>query len=148
MANTHATNEAWLTGRCLCGAVQLQVSHERPAIGACHCSICRKWSGGPFLSMECHETPVIRGEEHVGVYDSSDWAQRGFCKQCGTHLFYRLKEGGFYALSAGLFKESGNWPFTLEVFVDEQPGNYAFSNETKRMTGAEVFEQWTPKQDE
>ena len=23
---------------------------------------------------------------------SSAWAERGFCKNCGSHLFYRLKE--------------------------------------------------------
>lgn len=63
---------------------------------------------------------------------------------CGTHLFYRLKKEDFYALSAGLFKESAEWPFTLQVFVDEKPGNYEFANETQKMTGREVFEAWAP----
>lgn|SRR5690554_196769 len=144
MTENLTTNAAELTGSCLCGAVQLSVVQEHPSMGVCHCSICRKWAGGPFMSMECHQAPSIRGEEHIGIFDSSEWAQRGFCKQCGTHLFYRLKEGGFYALAAGLFPKSGNWPFTLEVFVDEKPENYEFANKTKRMTGAEVFAQWSP----
>ncbi len=133
-----------LQGQCLCGAVTLRLQREGEAeMSACHCGICRRWTGGPFLTLECHREPVIEGMEHVGIYNSSEWAQRGFCTKCGTHLFYRLKEGAFYALSAGLFSESGSWPFTLQVFVDEKPENYAFSTQTREMTGEDVFKQWS-----
>lgn len=126
-------------GKCLCGAVSLQVRHDKPGMGACHCSICRRWNGGPYMTLECHEAPQIEGVEHVRTYASSEWAERGFCAQCGTHLFYRLAKGDFYAVSAGLFAESGNWPFELQVFVDEKPDNYRFANATREMTGEEVF---------
>lgn len=137
MTNTKATST--LTGQCLCGAVTLQVRHDRPALGVCHCSICRRWGGGPFMTLESHRAPQIEGEEHIRSYASSEWAERGFCACCGTHLFYRLKQGEFYALSAGLFKEGENWPFELQVFVDEKPDNYQFANVTREMTGEEVF---------
>jgi len=96
------------------------------------------------MTLECHRAPQIEGEEHVHVYASSEWAERGFCARCGTHLFYRLKEGGFYAVSAGLFKEAENWPFALQVFIDEKPDNYHFSNVTREMTGEEVFKAFSP----
>jgi len=132
-----------LRGNCLCGAVTLQVQHQAPTLNACHCSICRKWTGGPFMTLECHQAPRIEGEEHVRTYTSSDWAERGFCGQCGTHLFYRLREGEFYALPVGLFEEGGQWPFELQVFIDEKPTNYAFANATREMTGEEVFKAWS-----
>lgn len=97
------------------------------------------------MSVECHQVPTINGIEHVTSYSSSDWAERGFCMHCGTHLFYRLKDADFYALSAGLFTETRHWPLTLQVFVDEKPENYSFANETRMMTGEQVFEAWSPK---
>ena len=134
-----------LTGECLCGAVTVRmVAPSHPAVSACHCSMCRRWTGGPFMTVEGHAAPEIEGEEHVTVYPSSEWAERGFCGVCGTHLFYRLREGTFYALSAGLFRESEAWPFELQGFIDEKPGNYAFATPTREMTGEEVFKAWSP----
>src|SRR5690625_5160809 len=132
-----------LQGKCLCGAVSVHVEHEGPTMSACHCGICRGWAGGPFQSLECHEAPDIDGLEHVTVYSSSDWAERGFCSRCGTHLFYRLKEGSFYALSVGLFQEGTQWPFDLQVFIDQKPQNYQFANTTRTMTGEDVFNAWS-----
>ncbi len=136
---THNEGTRIYTGTCLCSAVTLHVDHDRPTMGVCHCSICRKWGGGPYMSVECHRAPRIDGAEHVKVYASSEWAERGFCAVCGSHLFYRLKDREFYAVSAGLFREGGDWPFALQVFVDQKPQNYEFANATKQMTGEEVF---------
>lgn len=129
-------------GNCLCGAVSLHLKHDRPTMGVCHCGICRRWAGGPSMTVECHEAPQIEGIEHVRVYPSSEWAERGFCAECGTHLFYRLKSGGFYAVSVGLFDDGGRWPFELQVFIDEKPNTYQFANVTRQMTGEDVFKAW------
>lgn len=131
-------------GKCLCGAVSLHARHEKPFMGVCHCSICRRWSGGPLMTLECHEAPRIEGGGQVRIYASSEWAERGFCAVCGTHLFYRLRQGEFYAIPVGLFEEGGSWPFELQVFVDEKPGNYRFADSTREMTGEEVFKAWSP----
>lgn len=139
MSDTQANAVFTFTGRCLCEAVSSSVKHEKPHVGVCHCSLCRRWGGGPFMSLECHQVPIIEGIEHVSVFASSEWAERGFCMHCGTHLFYRLKESDFYAVSVGLFDEANKWPLTLQVFVDEKPENYDFANETRTMTGEEVF---------
>jgi|SRR5690606_8127411 len=130
-----------VAGNCLCGSVRLCARIKERVYGACHCGICRKWGGGPMLAVECERAPDIEGGEHVGVYASSEWAERGFCTQCGTHLFYRLKEGGLYALPLGLF-EDGEWRFEHQVFIDEKPVHYAFANRTHDLTGEEVFAQF------
>ena len=75
----------------------------------------------------------------VGVFDSSEWADRGFCKNCGTHLFYRLKQNQQYIMPVALFGDELDYVFDHQVFVDDKPGYYDFSNETKNMTGEEVF---------
>ena len=73
-------------GTCLCGATRLKVTVDNTDISACHCSMCRKWTGGPLLVVHCSQPPVIEGRA-PSVYESSDWAQRGFCGQCGTQLY-------------------------------------------------------------
>lgn len=135
---------AALHGQCLCGAVSMNLWHKKPSMSVCHCSICRRWAGGPFMSLECHQAPQIAGQEHVRTYASSEWAERGFCSICGTHLFYRLVKGEFYAVPVGLFQEGGEWPFDLQVFIDQKPDNYQFANTTEEMTGEEIFKAWSP----
>lgn len=129
-------------GSCLCGAVKLTANLATKEMGACHCSICRKWGGGPLLSVESHDGIAWEGGESVAVYDSSEWAQRGFCKHCGTHLFYRLREGGFHAIPAGLFEQMAQFALTTQVFIDQKPANYRFDAETRDLTGAELFAQF------
>ena len=128
-------------GKCLCGAVTVTAVTASAHVGACHCSICRKWGGGPFMTVECGNDVEFTGSDSIGVFNSSDWAERGFCRQCGTHLFYRLKEAVFYALPIGLFDETA-WVLTEEVFIDEKPDFYTFSQDTKKLTGAELFAQF------
>lgn len=131
-----------LAGACLCGNVKLRAMVKDMVYGACHCSTCRKWGGGPLLAVECAQAPAIDGVEHVRAYASSEWAERGFCANCGTHLFYRLKDGGMYALPVGLL-DDGDWRFGHQVFIDEKPAHYAFANRTHDLTGAEVFAQFS-----
>ena len=34
-------------GQRFCGAVELAVTGEPPAMGYCHCAVCRAWFAGP-----------------------------------------------------------------------------------------------------
>ncbi|WP_108649969.1 GFA family protein [Dongshaea marina] len=90
---------------CLCGSVTITANDISDKVTACHCDMCRKWSGGPALAIECGSEVTIDGEEHLSIYDSSAWAERGFCKACGTHLFYRIKQSNEYMIPAGFFQE-------------------------------------------
>lgn len=125
-------------GSCLCGAVRVSAPSLSNSLGVCHCGMCRKWSGGPLMAVDCGTDVSFEGEENVGVYDSSDWAQRGFCKTCGSNLFYKLKQTGQYIMSPTLFDEI-NFVFDHQVFIEEKPDYYEFLNETKNITGEDVF---------
>lgn len=135
-------------GRCLCGAVQFNVSKLGKEAGACHCSMCRTWGGGPLLAVDCGtEVACEAGQEHISVFDSSAWAERGFCGKCGTHLLYRLKDSRQYIMPVGLFQDEQAFVFDHQIFIDEKPAYYSFANETENMTGAEVFAKYAPPQD-
>lgn len=128
---------------CLCGNVTLIANKVEPAVDACHCNMCRKWAGGPLLSVDCGSDVTIKGKEHTCSYSSSDWAERSFCSKCGTHLFYRLKKQNQYIVPAGLFDNIDKLELKTQIFIDEKPDYYCFSNDTKNMTGEEVFAQYT-----
>jgi len=128
-----------LTGRCLCGAVTFTAEGVRENFSACHCEMYRRWGSGPFLSAGV-KSIAFEGEENVGRYRSSEWAERGFCRNCGTNLFYRLVEMDHYILSIGAFDDQERWKMTSQLFTDEGPDYYGFANRTRMMTGPEVFE--------
>jgi hypothetical protein len=138
------SNLSVVKGSCLCRAVSISTTNMSNLVGACHCNMCRKWGGGAFLAVECGSDVSFEGEENIGVYQSSEWAERGFCQKCGSHLFYRLKQNNQYFMPVGLFDNSEGLIFEHQVFIDEKPEYYSFANETKNMTGAELFAQFAP----
>jgi len=140
---THSKRE----GGCLCGAVKFVASEASNHVGACHCGSCRKWGGGPFVEIECGAAVEFTGDDNISLYNSSDWAERGFCKQCGTHLFYRLKDNQAHHMPVGLFDNDSDLVFKGQVFIDEKPHYYNFSEQTENLTGAELFAKFAPPAD-
>ncbi len=132
-------SEHTLSGKCLCGAVTVEATPARDHLEACHCDMCRRWGGIAFLGIQCGPNVSFSGEEHIGRYKSSDWAERGFCKQCGSNLFYLFLPAGNYGLLAGLFDDLGDVTLSEEIFVDEQPAYYSFAGERPRKTGAQII---------
>ena len=134
-------SNAELTGGCLCGAVRYRLTGAAPHFDACHCSMCRRFSGGVFLAVEVPAGGLSweSGEDEIATYASSDWAERGFCRRCGSNLFWRMREGGMMALAAGTLDSLDGLEFTAEIFIDHKPDAYAFAGERKRMTEAEVI---------
>lgn len=126
-----------MKAKCLCRAIEIETA-DHHEVGLCHCSMCRRWTGGPMFALHCGTEVTFSGQAPAR-YQSSDWAERGFCPTCGTHLFYHLLPNNEYILPAGLFQDQ---PLTLtsEIFIDEKPAYYEFKNDTHKMTGQEVFE--------
>ncbi|PCI74314.1 MAG: aldehyde-activating protein [SAR86 cluster bacterium] len=129
-------------GQCLCGAVTVTTSFENQSLGACHCAKCRKWSGGAFMELECGSNVIFEGMENIAVFNSSDWAERGFCKVCGSHLFMKPKNSNEYGVSVGLFENDEDIKFDRQVFYDKKPSYYSFSNETKNISSEYIYEQF------
>ncbi|WP_372810886.1 GFA family protein [Litorivivens sp.] len=131
------TEQQSLKASCLCGAVTLHAKNAKSEFDACHCSMCAKWGGGPFLGVECGSEVTVDGE--ISVFASSDWAERAFCGRCGTHLYYRLKAHNAYVLPMGLFDQRPTLAFEKQIFIDEKPDEYSFAEKTPTLTGQEVF---------
>jgi len=135
------------SGSCLCGAISFTAKQMTTAVAACHCRSCRKWGGSAFMEVNCGSQVEFEGAEKLSVFDSSEWAERGFCSACGSHLFYRLKETQEHMMPVGLFDDDSDLTFKRQVFIDEKPHYYQYSNSTEDLTGEELFAQFAPPED-
>ena len=82
MSDTH-------TGKCFCGAVEIEVTGAPEAMGYCHCASCRSWSAGPvnaFTLWKPENVQVTKGAESIGHFKKTAMSDRQFCTHCGGHL--------------------------------------------------------------
>jgi hypothetical protein len=101
----------------------------------------------PLADGELQLGPAVHeASEHIGVYASSEWAERAFCKRCGSHLFYKLLATGEYFVPAGVF-DSQDFELASQIYVDKKPAYYDFANHTPMLTEQQVIEQYAPPGD-
>ena len=95
------------------------------------------------MALGCGAQVEFSGVEHIEVFESSAWAERGFCKRCGSHLFYRLKASKEYEIPAGLFDSMPkDLSFALQVYIDKKPEYYRFANASETMTEQQVIDKY------
>ena len=83
---------SFATGGCQCGAVRYRVRTPIAECNLCHCRMCQKASGGPFMvfiAVPAETVTFTRGAP--ATFASSSIATRGFCRDCGTPLTYQYK---------------------------------------------------------
>lgn len=118
------SEEALHRGSCLCGAVRLSVRGPLRDVVACHCSQCRKQSGHVWAATNAPAAAVtIEGEGNVAWYEASDKASRGFCRTCGSFLFWREKGSDTVSIGAGVFDNPTGLRLVEHIFVADK-GDY------------------------
>jgi hypothetical protein len=96
------TRKAIHTGGCHCGAVRYALYAEPDNPHVCHCRMCQKAFGGyfaPLAGVPLGELAWVKGEP--GVFRSSEAVERGFCRDCGTPLFFRYTDKDRISVSLG-----------------------------------------------
>lgn len=131
-----------VTGHCLCGAVRFEADIEAGETHACHCEMCRRWTGSALLAVSVPADRIaFKGLDHIARFQSSDWAERAWCDRCGSTLYYRVTLDAYqpaaYELSLGLFDNPDRFALTKEIYIDRKPATYAFAGERPRLTEAE-----------
>jgi hypothetical protein len=96
------------------------------------------------MAIHCGPSVEFDNADAITNYRSSEWAERGFCSKCGTHLYYRFAGSDDYILFAGSFGDSVPFELREQIFIDSKPDFYEFANSTENMTGAEVFAKFAP----
>ena len=101
-----------LHGGCLCGGVRFALTAPFRRANLCHCSRCRRHSGGGGLAqgrVPREGFRLLAGAELVEVFRPADGGMvKAFCRVCGSSLF------------------GGTWPEGPEISVrlgalDDEP---------------------------
>ncbi|WP_100367767.1 GFA family protein [Yoonia maricola] len=91
-----------LRGRCECGAVAFEIANARDTVTCCHCSQCRRTSGHYWASTRADIADVtFTRDDGLSWFQSSKDARRGFCKNCGSSLFYQPVGANHLGIAAG-----------------------------------------------
>ncbi len=127
-----------IEGHCLCGAVRIALTSPSSEVEICQCGMCRRW-GGAFYAAQTGADADMTGEDAVSVYRSSEWAERAFCRHCGSGLWFRFLPTGNRSFSAGLFDSARGAEIEKEIFADEAAAWCSLDGNHPRQTGAEVI---------
>ena len=77
------------TGGCLCGQVRFEIKGLLRDVVNCHCTMCQKLHGSMGAHSKAAKADItLTRSDGLAWYRSSDVAQRGFCRNCGSSLFW------------------------------------------------------------
>lgn len=83
-----------LTGGCFCGRVRYETDASPYYATNCHCSICRRTTGAPFVAWFSVPRSRFRLSGGPTRFRSSNNATRSFCPLCGAQLTFELDGAG------------------------------------------------------
>ena len=111
-------------GRCNCGGVSFEIDAVRETVTVCHCSQCRRLSGHLWAATRAPYDKInFISDQSLEWYESSDFAKRGFCKTCGSSLFYRMNGEDGVGIAAGSIDLPTNLKVGQHIFVKDK-GDY------------------------
>ena len=117
-----------IAGSCLCGAVRLAIDGPlEHAPEACHCLQCRKQTGSYLMAVNVRRSSLhVQGEEAVAWYASSAEVRRGFCRHCGSTLFWQPTMAGYAwtSVALGCIDTPLDTAIAKHTFVAEKGGYY------------------------
>ncbi|MBU6395395.1 MAG: GFA family protein [Sphingomonadales bacterium] len=116
-------------GSCLCGAVRFTVAGDLPPPDACHCSQCRKQTGHFLASTDVLKTVLtIDQTEALAWFMSSENVRRGFCRTCGSTLFWEPLNRERIAVAMGAFDTPTGTSLGHHIFVADKGDYYAITD--------------------
>jgi len=98
---------------------------------ACHCSQCRKQTGSFLIAVNVRRTALyVEGNESVAWYQSSEKVQRGFCKVCGSTLFWNPIIEGYEwtGVALGCIDTPLSLRISKHTFVGDKGGYYEIND--------------------
>lgn len=113
------------SGSCLCGKIRFETTGPLRDVIACHCSQCRKQSGHYYAATNVpDENLSIFDNGSLKWFQSSADAKRGFCRNCGSTLFWKLDSDPFTSVLAGAFENPTGLKLTKHIFVSDKADYY------------------------
>jgi hypothetical protein len=124
------------SGRCQCGAVNFRVSGNIRDVVYCHCSQCRRSHGhAPGYSAARKAELTVEGADSITWYRSSDEAQRGFCRHCGSSLFWRPEGRETVSIAAGALNPPTGLKTARHIFAADKGDYYEIADGVQQDAG-------------
>jgi len=113
-----------VSGSCLCGKVNFEITEINRDVVMCHCQQCRKQTGHLVAATRINNDSIyIEGDEHLTWFAASEDAKRGFCKFCGSVLFWKRNNSDTTAVMAGSLETPTGLDTISHIFT-EFKGDY------------------------
>ena len=123
-----------LTGKCLCGAVQYELSQRPVWSHNCHCSRCRRTSGSAFASnlfFPIDSFQYTRGADSVRSFKPAD-AERFehfFCERCGSTLPFKNEVHKLVGVPMGSLDTDPEFTPRAHIFVESKAPWFAITDD-------------------
>ena len=101
--------EEQIGGGCACGKVRYTATVRDQEAYLCHCRMCQKATGSVSIAFKNVKEAEVKWNGEPAWFDSSPIAVRPYCRDCGTSLGFKFKEG------------SENMDLTVASFDDPSP---------------------------
>jgi hypothetical protein len=79
-----------MKGSCWCGGVRFEINEPFISLSFCHCTSCKRISGGVGTANGRARTDWIdvkQGRELLTTYQPDEGSAKTFCSVCGSNLF-------------------------------------------------------------
>jgi len=123
-------------GGCLCGAVRYELHGALRDVINCHCPMCLRFHGhyGAYTSLKEKNLSLAKDEGlqwyHSLQDDEKGNVYRGFCKDCGSSLFWRVKDSGSISIAAGtLDKAPSQMRTTMHIWASTAGDYYEITDD-------------------
>ena len=123
-----------IKGRCDCGKVRFEVDTVRKTVTICHCGQCRRTSGHVWASTHAAFAELrFTADEGLTWYESSSFAKRGFCRFCGSSLFYRTNDEAGIGIAAGCLDAPTGLEVSKHIFVKDKGDYYDICDDAEQI---------------
>jgi len=117
------------TGSCNCGAVRFRTRGRLREVIACHCSQCRKQTGLYYAATNVLDSELdLEGAENITWYRSSPEARRGFCRTCGSAMFWKMDDLDYSSIMAGTFDTPTGLALGFHIFCADKGDFYEIND--------------------
>lgn len=123
------TSQPTVTGRCECGAVRFAITGKLRDVVNCHCGQCRRFHGhiGAYSNLATQDL-AFSEERGLRWYQSSSFARRGFCGECGSSLFWHEIGSDVISVAAGCLDAPTGLRTVRHIFVAHRGDYYEISD--------------------
>ncbi len=94
-----------LSGGCQCGAVRYVAAMTPKKVHYCHCRMCQRAVGNVFATLVPVRKDSVTWSGEPAAFRSSSLATRGFCRDCGTPLWFAYDSSEWICLTLGSLDE-------------------------------------------